>query len=303
MSSTADLVPDLSGTLIPKKSRPGEGDEDGYCPNCNGPTIQYYYEFPPPLSRKFGKPGVWSDPECANEDCAKQGRKIADRKEWERGVMIHRVEALRSRSQLPRRLEGATFDTFDPYIDDSTLSAYGKCLGYASRFEEESLGGRGLYIAGDVGSGKTHLAAAIAQTLMRREETPTLFVTVPELLDALRPSGSSEDQNALYDAARNAELLVMDDIGAERATEWVQERLFIIINHRYRESLPTIYTSNVGPKDLSDALGPRIASRIVETSKAILLKCGDQRIERARREKNAAREHQVQANEDARGAE
>ncbi|MCA1719509.1 MAG: hypothetical protein LC781_22695 [Actinobacteria bacterium] len=85
------------------------------------------------------------------------------------------------------------------------------------------------------------------------------------------------------DAVKNAELLVLDDLGSENATEWVRERIFVIVNHRYRAKLPTVFTSNIGPKDLAAQLGGRTASRIISMCDWISLEGEDYRETEARR--------------------
>jgi hypothetical protein len=125
----------------------------------------------------------------------------------------------------------------------------------------------------------THLAVAVMTELIKRKRVPSLFVTVPELLDNLRGAYNDpgRDIDEWMDAVKNADLLVLDDLGAEKPNPWVRERLFVIVNHRYRESLPTIFTSNIGPKDLAEQLGERTASRIIEMCDWIALEGEDYR--------------------------
>ncbi len=131
----------------------------------------------------------------------------------------------------------------------------------------------------------THLAVAVMHELIQRKRVPSLFVTVPELLDNIREAYNVPGRNIdeWMDAVRNAEFLLLDDLGAERASEWVRERIFVIVNHRYREELPTLFTSNVGPKDLAAQLGERTASRIIEMCDWISLEGDDYREMEAKR--------------------
>ena len=112
---------------------------------------------------------------------------------------------------------------------------------------------------------------------------PSLFVTVPELLDNMRGTYNDpgRDIDEWMDSVKNAELLLLDDLGAERANDWVRERIFVIVNHRYREELPTIFTSNIGPKDLAAQLGERTASRIIAMCDWISLEGEDYRESRS----------------------
>lgn len=119
-----------------------------------------------------------------------------------------------------------------------------------------------LLLTGGYGSGKTHLAAAIANQAVSMG-TPTIFLTVPDLLDWLRSSfSSSGDSNYedRFNEIRNAALLVMDDFGTQSSTPWAEEKLFQIINSRYINRLPTVITSN---QQLTDFEG-RIHSRLLD---------------------------------------
>jgi DNA replication protein DnaC len=133
--------------------------------------------------------------------------------------------------------------------------------------------------------GKTHLAVAVMNEIITKKRVPSLFVTVPELLDNMRGAYNDpgRDIDEWMDSVKNADLLLLDDLGAERANEWVRERIFVIVNHRYREELPTIFTSNTGPKDLAAQLGERTASRIIAMCDWISLEGEDYREAEVRR--------------------
>jgi DNA replication protein DnaC len=103
-----------------------------------------------------------------------------------------------------------------------------------------------LILVGSYGSGKTHLAAAIANQAIQAG-TPTLFLTVPDLLDWLRSSFSNTDASfeQRLEEIRSIPLLVLDDLGTQTATPWAQEKLYQFINHRYTLLLPLVVTTNV----------------------------------------------------------
>ncbi len=232
-------------------------------------------EFPPALQRKYGKPGEWYHHPCTPE-CEKKN----DQREWAAMRRESRVETLRQRSGLSKRMKGYTFSNFDPFANlPGTTKAVEKVQQYLAAWEENREAGRGLYFCGDVGSGKTHLAVAVMNELMTRKRVPSLFVTVPELLDNLRGAYKEpgQDMDEWMAAVKNADLLVLDDLGSERVTEWVQERIFVIVNHRYREALPTLFTSNIGPEQLPAQLGERTASRIIAMCEGIELTGRDYR--------------------------
>ena len=116
-----------------------------------------------------------------------------------------------------------------------------------------------LLLEGSYGCGKTHLAAAIANACVQRG-VPTLFITVPDLLDSLRFAYNDPETTfeARFEDIRNADLLVMDDFGTQNATPWAQEKLFQIINYRYINKLPTVITTNL----ILDEIESRIRSRL-----------------------------------------
>jgi DNA replication protein DnaC len=116
-----------------------------------------------------------------------------------------------------------------------------------------------VLLQGGYGSGKTHLAAAIANFAVQMG-VPTLFLTVPDLLDTLRFAYDSVDTTfeERFEQIRNAQLLVLDDFGTQNATGWAQEKLFQIINYRYINKLPLVVTTNLS----LDEIEARIRSRL-----------------------------------------
>ena len=117
--------------------------------------------------------------------------------------------------------------------------------------------GRNVVLLGPVGTGKTHAALAAAQARALAGDA-VRFLPIVELLDELRPSGPE----LAFATLAEVDLLVIDDLGAERATDWTDERLGALINRRWLEELPTIATTNLEPKDLEATLGARTYSRL-----------------------------------------
>jgi len=119
---------------------------------------------------------------------------------------------------------------------------------------------RGWFILiGPSGTGKTSLAAAIANERIQRG-FPAFFQTVPELLDYLRSAFSPNSEmpyDELFEKVRNTPLLILDDLGVQSSTPWAKEKLDLLINHRYINQLPTVITTSLS----LDQLDPRIATR------------------------------------------
>ncbi len=159
------------------------------------------------------------------------------------------------------KLRHMTFDNFLPRgrlgispIQGNTLErAYESCLRYA-----KSLKGW-LFITGGYGCGKTHLAAATAN-FAAELGIPTLFLTVPDLLDNLRFSFDSTETNyeERLSEIKNCQLLVLDDFGTQNSTPWAQEKLFQIINYRYINQLPLLITTNLTYRDLDGRIKSRL---------------------------------------------
>ncbi|MCC6148273.1 MAG: ATP-binding protein [Anaerolineaceae bacterium] len=116
-----------------------------------------------------------------------------------------------------------------------------------------------LLLLGPYGCGKTHLASAIANFAVSLA-VPTLFLTVPDLLDWLRYAYGATDVSfeQRFEEIRNIRLLVLDDLGTQNTTAWAQEKLFQILNYRYVNHLSTVLTTNQELKEID----PRISSRL-----------------------------------------
>ena len=211
---------------------------DPNCEFCGGSG--YLRTDVPPGHPNFGKLEICS---CRNRDVAEQAR-----------------ERLFSISHLDE-LQDLTFENFKPRgrrgLGDlqatSIEMAFNQARVYAS-----SLKGW-LLLEGAYGCGKTHLAAAIANFAVSMS-VPTLFLTVPDLLDTLRFSYSAEGTTfeERFNEIRNAKLLVLDDFGTQNATDWAQEKLFQIINYRYINKLPLVVTTNLRLSEIE----ARIRSRL-----------------------------------------
>ncbi|GAB4456520.1 MAG: hypothetical protein Kow00120_25820 [Anaerolineae bacterium] len=154
----------------------------------------------------------------------------------------------------------ASFDPAPPGLSPDQATSLRIAFKRAERFAERPQGW--LLLQGTYGCGKTHLAAAIANRQIEHGQ-PVLFVGVPDLLDHLRATygpSSEVSYDERFEQVRTERLLILDDLGAESATPWAQEKLYQIFNYRYMHELPTVITTNA---DL-DRLDPRIRSRLVD---------------------------------------
>lgn len=211
---------------------------DPNCPFCHG--LGYLRRDLPLGHPEFGVLQICS---CRHEQVAQQ---------------IH--QRLFSISNLDN-LQHLTFENFQPRgrigLGPWQADSLERAFNQAQLFSQKADGW--LLLQGGFGCGKTHLAAAIANYTVGIG-VPTLFITVPDLLDALRftynnPESTFEQR---FDEIRTAPLLVMDDFGTQNATTWAQEKLFQILNYRYINRLPLVVTTNL----LLDQIEGRIRSRL-----------------------------------------
>jgi DNA replication protein DnaC len=151
---------------------------------------------------------------------------------------------------------------------------------------------QGLYLAGPVGTGKTHTAwSAVGHWCLATGTMPftprtqgvegwstagpsVIFTRMTDLLDDLRPGDHARQR---VRDCQKAALLAIDDICAEKASEWTQERLYSIIDHRYANCLPLIVTSNLPPATLAEQTGDRSASRLAEMCQVVAITGNDRR--------------------------
>jgi DNA replication protein DnaC len=173
------------------------------------------------------------------------------------------------------RLEKFEFDYYAPEKADKThREGAAKALNAAKGFVEEcqqNPHALGLLFTGPVGSGKTYLAASIANELIEAQ-LEVLFLVVPDLLDELRATYKSDvNEMDLLDTARTIPILILDDLGAHNYTDWTRNRLYSIINYRMNELLPTVITSNLSLDEMEDYIGVRTTSRIIQSSRIFRL--------------------------------
>ena len=138
--------------------------------------------------------------------------------------------------------------------------------------------GRSLLLLGPTGTGKTHQAyGAIRELAITGVAARWITTTTADLYAALRPRHGI-DSEAEFRRYRGARILLIDDLGADRKpTEFTEEVNFRLINHRYEHHLPTLITSNLLPKEISDRLGDRVTSRLIEMCQRVVFTGPDRR--------------------------
>jgi len=118
------------------------------------------------------------------------------------------------------------------------------------------------FLCGPPGTGKTHMAVAKIRDGIERGARGALFIVVPELLANMRDGFKDGSARGVLDQAKYAKFLVLDDLGAEMATDWVRDTLYMLINNRDNGLRPTVVTSNLNPGEIAASHHERLASRL-----------------------------------------
>jgi len=187
-------------------------------------------------------------------------------------------------ARIPERYRDCTLDAFDAYYKGADVESLSRAVTTARRFVEEypaNTGGRGLLFVGSVGLGKTHLAVGILQRLVQERGARGLFCDYRELLKSIQNSYNPQVQTTELELLKPvfaAEVLVLDDLGAQKPNEWVWDTVALVLNSRYNDKLTTIITTNypdlpagtgmkldkagAKPAVIEDTLGDRIGDRM-----------------------------------------
>lgn len=183
------------------------------------------------------------------------------------------AEKLRKESNLGARFFRRTFESFDQSRDEE---AYKMCLEYSEHYNDEDRRERNcLLIIGSYGTGKTHLAASIANRLMNNG-IPVLFDTFSGHLNKLKLEFNG-GKSVYLEQMKSVDMLILDDIGKEKQTEWSQSIMFDVINYRYEHLLPIVMTANLNGDALKAYLGGAVWSRMCEMCTGVRTKGIDYR--------------------------
>lgn len=194
---------------------------------------------------------------CEREEEEREKRKEEAAKDMEK------IQRLRNASLLDEKLRGATFGAFKvTKYNERNLKL---CRRYAMKFDQMVEKDQGLIFWGSVGTGKSFAAACIANYLLD-QKVPVVMTSFVKLLEVFQ-SGRDEETSIL-NRLGYAKLVIFDDLGAERGTDYALEKVYNIVDSRYRKSLPMILTTNLTIEDMKsevDMRYRRIYDRVFET--------------------------------------
>ncbi|MFZ7340602.1 ATP-binding protein [Streptococcus suis] len=158
--------------------------------------------------------------------------------------------------------------TFENADEDTDKEIIKKAKNYVKHFEEMRKDNVGLLLYGNVGSGKTYIACSIANAIITEYSYTVKMRNFAQILNDLQKGGFNLDRNEYIEQITSSTLLILDDFGIERNTEYALEQIYNVINARYLKAIPTIITTNLNFKDIEkeqeDIMLGRIYSRIIE---------------------------------------
>jgi DNA replication protein DnaC len=185
---------------------------------------------------------------------------------------------------IPRRYRDVAFDR-QPVTDIEPRAVVDAVRRFTGRIDAHLDAGRGLWLVGPVGTGKTTLAMLVSKAALKAGRSVAIY-SLPRLLNEIRDAAHRAERShvELLDRLTEVDLLHVDDVGAERTTDWVLEELYSIVNARYEDERSMVITTNLDYDELSEQVSPRTASRLAEMCDQLPLHGADRRVEFVRAE-------------------
>lgn len=186
-------------------------------------------------------------------------------------------------SVIPARYRGVSFDrppVSDMARDLQTKAAVGEVRNFVDDLDGRLEAGRGLWIFGDTGTGKTTLAMLVSKMALEAGHSVAIY-SLPKLLAHIRRTYDSEPGGdsylAFFERLTSVDLLHIDDLGAEKRSDWVLEQLYALINERYEAQRSVLVTTNLPHEELEEQIGSRTVSRLSQICDEVPLFGDDRR--------------------------
>jgi DNA replication protein DnaC len=196
-----------------------------------------------------------------------------------RPQIVARAKARSLSAVIPKLYRDVSFDR--PPVTDIDPPVVAAVRRFTDAIDEQLDGGRGLWFMGTVGTGKTTLAMLVSKAAISAGRSVAIY-SLPRLLKAIREDTHSSDRShlSLLDRLAAVDLLHIDDVGAERTTDWVLEELYSLVNMRYEEERSIIITTNIEERAaLAEQITERTVSRLNEMCDQIKLRGHDHRLD------------------------
>jgi DNA replication protein DnaC len=217
------------------------------------------------------EPAGWRCPHCGGDGFVLDDNGEATACEC-RARRIRFARARGVSSVIPRRYRGVSFERSPvPELDRAVVREVRR---FVDDIDRRLSQGRGLWLMGDVGTGKTTLAMLVSKAALDRARSVAIY-SVPRLFAEIRNTydteGGERSYLSFFRQLVGVDLLHLDDLGAERQTEWVLEQLYSLINQRYEEERSIVVTTNLSTEDLEKQIGARTISRLTEMTEQLPL--------------------------------
>jgi DNA replication protein DnaC len=198
-----------------------------------------------------------------------------DSERWTEWVAANRERGGQRVAAIPARFVEATVT--HPAVRSWLAELVGLACKAGAGRNPSITSGPSLRLLGGTGTGKTHQAFGVLRAVSESGAACRwVATTATDVYARMRPR-HGVDSEAEFERFAGMDLLVLDDVGAARPTEWIEEVNYRLINRRYEEDRPTLFTSNLTPAQLSAVLGERVMSRLVGMSTQVVLEGPDRR--------------------------
>lgn len=208
-------------------------------------------------------------PECSR---IRDEKLKAEKERSDKQARLQKIEDLFRGATIPKRFAEKTFDGY-MVSGEGDKYALAVCKKYADNFDSRLVAGGGLVLCGMPGTGKTHLAAAIANHAIKEFCRSVVFSSVMAAMRRVKSTYSRDSEEKEIEAVRvytEPDLLILDEVGVQFGSDAEKMILFEIINNRYQDMKPTILISNLSIDDLKEYIGERVIDRMHEGGGAVI---------------------------------